>query len=153
MYLEWMYLVPMGSPIVRPSDADRPGVRIATYEGTPLHLYLKRSLKNATLIATANDQRSIELVNMGEADVVAASMNQLGRFANQMPGGTLIQEPMFISRHAIAVAIGRDDILNFATGWVERAKSRGCWRTWSLAAARAVPRSRRRVPKLGSGPR
>lgn len=122
---EWTYLVPRDSPVERPEDADRSGYRIAMFGGTEFQKLLAASLKHATIVPTRSTPAAIDLLQAGEAEVVAGSRNELGLFAGSLPDGRLLTAPAMKLRWSIAVASGQTDLLGFASDWVERAKASG----------------------------
>jgi len=122
---EWAYLVPAGSLVRRPADADRPGHRIAMFGGTEFERYLAGALAHATIVTTRSTPAAIELVKSSDADVAAGSRNELGALVDMLQGGRLLDEPVTKLRWSVAVAGGRSDVLRFVSDWVERAKASG----------------------------
>src|SRR4029078_7069428 len=54
LVIEHGYLVPAGSTISTIDAFDRPGVRIGAPQGVSVNAFLKRALKNATVVASAS---------------------------------------------------------------------------------------------------
>lgn len=123
--LEGAYLVPAGSPIRRPADADTSGIRIATFGGSNHDRPLTRALTRASVVRRDSTALAIALVRSGEAEVVYASRTELTRLASTLPGGRILDEPVTKVRWAAMAASGRQDLLTFLADWVERAKSSG----------------------------
>lgn len=123
--LEQTYLVPVGSPIRRPADADASGFRIATFGGSNHERYLTQTLTRASVVRTDSTRRAIELARSGEAEAVASSRDELTRLAPMLPGGRILDESVRATRWAVMAASGRQDLVTFVNDWVERAKASG----------------------------
>src|SRR6478735_7075936 len=82
--IEGAYLVPKDSPLREPADVDKPGIRISVGENSAYDLYLKRTLKHATLLRTAGGCcRNIDLFRAEKLDAAAGVRQPLADYAKE----------------------------------------------------------------------
>ncbi len=82
--IESTYLVPIASDLQSPSDADRPGLRIAVMTGAAFDLHLTRTLTSAQLVRGGPDY--LDALLNGQADVAAGIRQVLDGFAQRHSG-------------------------------------------------------------------
>ncbi len=125
MLVDNTLLVPPGSPVRSMPDADRFGLRIAVQNRTAPDLFLSETLQRAQLVRAASLDAAVEMVKMGQADVLAANRQALTVLAERLPGFTILPDGFLEVRHALAVRKGRSFGLRFAQQFVEFAKASG----------------------------
>ncbi|HLW46316.1 MAG TPA: transporter substrate-binding domain-containing protein [bacterium] len=114
------YLVPAGSPIRAPADADRDGVRIAVSGKSAYDLFLSRTLTRATLVRAQGIEASVRLFVEEKLDALACLKPRLVAAAEELPGSrvlggrvTAVQQsigtPRRPARAAAVPAAGRDE--------------------------------------------
>jgi polar amino acid transport system substrate-binding protein len=124
--VDYGYLVPADTRIASVSEADRPGVRVALVERSASDLTLTRDLKQAGIVRGRDLSALIDLVMMGEADVIAAQKTNLYNIATRIPGSRVLDGRPGGEEQALAIPKGRDPLaLAYVREFVEDAKSRG----------------------------
>ncbi|HVL55990.1 MAG TPA: transporter substrate-binding domain-containing protein [Burkholderiaceae bacterium] len=123
--VEFGYLVPAGSSIMRSDEVDRPGIRVATQEKSLPDAFLARSLKNAQLVRAPTNAAALELVREGKADAAFSIKPNLFDLSKRLPGSRVLDDRPGIDPHAMAMPKGRDAGLDFARKFIIEAKSSG----------------------------
>lgn len=124
--VDYGYLVPADSHIASVSEADRPGVRVALVAGSASNLALTKALKHAAIVRGRNLSELIDLVMMGEADVIAAQKTNLYSIAPRIHGSRVLDGRPGSEEQALAIPKGRDPAaLAYVRAFVRYAKSRG----------------------------
>lgn len=122
---DYAYLVPAGSHIRRPADADQEGVRIAFVRGHASSLALARTVKRAKLIGADLPDDAFNRLRTGEADVFAFPRQELIDYAIKLPGSRDLEEPYGINLVGFAVPKGNAERLAYVSAFLEEAKSSG----------------------------
>jgi polar amino acid transport system substrate-binding protein len=87
---------------------------------------LTRHLKQATIVRGRDLSALIDLVAIGEADVIAAQKTNLYNVAPRIPGSRVLDGRPGSEEQALAIPKGRDPLaLAYLRQFVEDAKSRG----------------------------
>src|ERR1051326_1457843 len=86
LVIEHGYLVPAGSPISNIEAVDRPGIRIGAPQGGSVNAFLKRAVKNATVVASPSVPAGEEMLKSGKVDAFAANKANLYGLSDKMPG-------------------------------------------------------------------
>jgi polar amino acid transport system substrate-binding protein len=131
MQIEATYMVRAASPMTKPDDVDRKGVRIATNNNAAFDLWMQRNLKNAERVLAYSSGAAVELF-MGRPDVDAAAgvRNTLEQYSAKNPGyrvmdinfSTVGQAAGVPRQRQVAARYLRDFIEEMkASGFVERA--------------------------------
>lgn len=124
--VDYGYLVPADTRIASVSEADRPGVRVAVVEGSSSDATLTRTLKQATIIRGRDLSALIDLLIMGDADVIAAQKTNLYNVAPRAPGSRVLDGRPGGEEQALAIPKGRDALaLAYLRDFVRDAKSQG----------------------------
>lgn len=120
------YLVSAETRIAFVSEVDRPGVRVALVEGSASASALTKELKHASVVRGRDLSELIDLVMLGEADVIAAQKTNLYNIAPRVPGSRVLDGRAGSEEQALAIPKGRDAIgLEYLRGFVQDAKNRG----------------------------
>lgn len=125
MVVEFSYLVPDGSSIVRSSDIDREGVRIAVLEKSLPDSYLSRSVSRATLVRLPALAEMMESLRSGKVDAVYAVKATMLAQSGSLPGSRVLEGSFGGEETAIAVPKARHAGAAYAREFVEAAKSDG----------------------------
>jgi len=119
------YLVAGNSPFKTAPEVDRDGVRIAARERMNFELFLKRTLKHASLTSTQTEAEAFGLLATGKADAWAALAQSLRNAAEKLPGSRILGGRFMGVQQSIAVPKGRGAGLAFLGRVVEEAKKSG----------------------------
>lgn len=84
--IEGAYLVRQDSPIRRNEDVDRPGVRVAVGPGSAYDLFLRRELKQASLVNAPGSGAVVEHFLAQNLEVAAGIRQPLEAEARRRPG-------------------------------------------------------------------
>lgn len=96
MLVQQSFVVPDASRIRGVGDIDATGLRIASGTGDSVTLYLKRNLKQATLIETDNTPADTQRkFAAGEIDAFGANRQRLTTLLKDMPGYRLLPDSLF----------------------------------------------------------
>lgn len=120
------YLVTAETRITAIEQVDRPGVRVALVARSASEVGLTQVLKHASVVRGRDLSALIDLVVMGEADVIAAQKTNLYNIAPRLPGSRVLDGRPGREEQALAVPKGRSAIgLAYVEGFVRDAKSEG----------------------------
>ena len=124
--VDYGYLVPADTRVASVSEADRPGVRVATVDRSASDLTLTRDLKQAAIVRGRDLSALIDLVMMGDADVIAAQKTNLYNIAPRLPGSRVLEGRPGSEQQALGIPKGRDpSALAYVREFVEDAKGIG----------------------------
>ena len=124
--VEYGFLVPPDTHIASVGETDRPSVRVALVAGSNSALAFIRDLKQASIVRGRDLSELIDLVMMGEADVIAAQKTNLYNIAPRIPGSRVLDGRSGSEEQALAIPKGRDSVaLAYVREFVRDAKSRG----------------------------
>jgi polar amino acid transport system substrate-binding protein len=124
--VEYGYLVSADKPFKSIAEVDRPGVRVALVASSASGQELAATLKNASVVHGRDLSQLIDLVMMGEADVIAAQKTNLYDIAPRVPGARVLEGRPGSENQALAIPKGRDPMgLAHVRAFVEDAKRRG----------------------------
>lgn len=124
--VDYGYLVSAETRIGSVSEVDRPGVRVALVASSASGLALTKTLKHASVVLGRSLSELIDLVMMGEADVIAAQKTNLYNIAPRVPGSRVLDGRPGSEEQALATPKGRDPIgLAYIREFVETAKNQG----------------------------
>lgn len=124
--VEYGYLVPGDSRVSSVIEADRPGVRVALVERSASDVTLTRELRHASIVRGRDLSALVDLVLMGDAEVIAAQKTNLYNIASRIPGSRVLEGRPGGEDQALAIPKGRDpSALAYVREFVEDAKRRG----------------------------
>ena len=124
--VDYGYLVSPEIRIASLSEVDRPGVRVALVADSASDLVLSKDLKHALVTRGRDLSALIDLVMIGEADVIAAQKTNLYNIAPRVPGSRVLDGRPGSEEQALAIPKGRDAIgLAYVRRFVEDAKNQG----------------------------
>ena len=120
------YLVPSGTRIASIGEVDRPGVRVGLVERSASDQILSSDLKHASIVRGSDLTALIDLVMLGDVDVIAAQKTNLYNIAPRLPGSRVLDGSPGREEQALAIPKGRDPIaLQYVRSFVQDAKDRG----------------------------
>ena len=122
---EFTFLVPAGSAILRASDADKPGIRIAAVRGHASAATLTQLTKQAEVVLGENEQSAFESLRTGQVHAFASTRQALRKVAKELPGSQVLADHYGAQLNRVVVPKGRAAWLAFANEFVEEAKRSG----------------------------
>jgi len=125
LQLDYTFLVPAGSSILRIADADRPGLRIAVVRGHASTLTLSRILKHSQLVYDATPDPTFELLRSGQADAFASIRGVLLEYSAKLPGSRVLDEHYGANLLGMVVPKGQAPRLAYISEFIEQAKASG----------------------------
>jgi polar amino acid transport system substrate-binding protein len=124
--IEGAYLVPKDSPLRDPADLDRPGMRIAVGENSAYDLYLKRTLKHATLVRAAGGCcKNIDLFRAEKLDAAAGVRQPLAAYAKEHADVRVMDKAFQQIRQAMGTPKGRLAGAAYLCAFIEDMKASG----------------------------
>jgi len=126
MLVQQTFLVPDNSRLRSVADIDAPGLRISGGKGDSITLYLRRNLKQATLVETDNTPPDARRkFAAGEIDAFGANRQRLTTMLKDMPGYRLLPDTLFGVPQTIVVAQGKPDALAAVNGLIDDVRASG----------------------------
>jgi polar amino acid transport system substrate-binding protein len=125
---DFTYLVPPGSSIRSPGDADRQGIRIAAVRGHASTASLVRILKQATLVYAEDFEPAMDMIRAGKVDAFGSVRDMLLGSASNFPGAQVLQEGYDTSLVAVSVQKGRVGWLSYVSEFLDETKRSGWMR-------------------------
>jgi polar amino acid transport system substrate-binding protein len=120
------YLVPAGSPVRSIDDVDQHGVRVAMVADSASDSVLAGRLRHASVVRGRDLSALIDLVAIGDADVIAAQKTNLFNIAPRLPGSLVLDGRPGSEAQALAIPKGRDArALAYLQAFVDDAKRQG----------------------------
>lgn len=121
--IEATYLVLADSPIRSIDEADRPGIRIAVADKSAYDMYLRRTLKHATLVRASGIEGSYQLFLTGKLDLLAGLKPRLVADQAKHPGSRILEGRFTSIQQAIATPIARLAAAAYLRGFAEEIKA------------------------------
>jgi len=125
LVIEHGYLVPAGSPISTIDAVDRPGIRIGAPQGGSVNAFLKRALKNATVVASPSVPAGVEMLKSGKVDAFAANKGNLYGLSDKMPGSRVLDGRIGVDEVSIALPKGRESAMAYVRKYADDVKAEG----------------------------
>jgi polar amino acid transport system substrate-binding protein len=123
--IEAGYLVPPGSSLQHIDEVDRPGLRIAAFQGSAYGLWLERNLHQARLIQARSFDEAFSVFRAGESDVLASLMMKLRSDAEAWPGARILEGSFMTVNQAVATISVRHEAVKYLRTFVREACSIG----------------------------
>ena len=101
--IEGAYLVPGDSKLQTLADVDRVGVRVAVGRGSAYDLFLKRSLKSATLVERPSSASALDALLSEGLDAAAGVRQPVEAYARQHPPLRVLPGAFMTIQQALAV--------------------------------------------------
>ncbi len=126
MQIEATYMVRADSPLRKPDDVDRKGVRIATNNNAAFDLWMQRNLKNAERVLAYSSGATVELfMARGDIDAAAGVRNTLVQYAARNPGYRVMDINFSAVGQACGVPRGREASAKYLHAFIEEMKASG----------------------------
>jgi len=126
MLVQQSFLVLDSSSIRAIADIDRAGQVIAGVRNDSITLYLKRKLKQATLLEVENNPAEIQRLLTGkEIDAFGASRQRLTTLSTETPGSRVLPDTLFGVPQTIIVPKGRADVLTAVNRFIDEVRTSG----------------------------
>jgi polar amino acid transport system substrate-binding protein len=125
LVIEHGYLVPADSPISAIDAVDRPGIRIGAPQGGSVNAFLKRALKNATVVVSPSVPAGEEMLKSGMVDAFAANKANLYGLSEKMPGSRVLDGRIGVDEVSIALPKGRASAMAYVRKYAEDVKAEG----------------------------
>jgi polar amino acid transport system substrate-binding protein len=126
MLVQQSFLVLDGSSIRTVADIDRAAYVIAAIRNDSIALYLRRKLKQATLLEIENNSAEIQRLLTGkEIDAFGANRQRLTTLMAQMPGTRLLPDSLFGVPQTIIVSKGKHDVLAAINRFIDDVRASG----------------------------
>jgi len=125
MLVQQSFLVLAGSPIRAVADIDRAGQVIAGFRNDSITLYLKRKLKQATLLEVENNPSEIQRLLTGKEIDAGANRQRLTTLMGETPGSRLLPDSLFGVPQTIIVPKGRADVLTAVNSFIDDVRASG----------------------------
>jgi ABC-type amino acid transport substrate-binding protein len=123
-------IVPDNSRIKSAKDIDATGLRISGSAGDSVTLYLKRKLKQATLIETDNTPADVKKkFAANEIDAFGASRARLTVMVKDMPGYHILPDSLFGVTQTIIVPKGKAEVLATVNRFIDDVRTSGFLQT------------------------
>ncbi|UPY38705.1 transporter substrate-binding domain-containing protein [Sediminicoccus sp. KRV36] len=124
--IEGTFLVHEYSPITAIEQVDSRGVRIAVGLNSAYDLFLRREIRNATLVRIATSPRVVEEFVRQSIDVAAGVRQQLEADAARIGGLRMLPGRFMVIEQALGLAGGRDpSALAYLRDFIEEMKASG----------------------------
>ncbi|HXJ54558.1 MAG TPA: transporter substrate-binding domain-containing protein [Burkholderiales bacterium] len=118
-------LVPPGSSARTMADFDKPGMRVAAVKNAAPLMILERTLKNAKVVASDNENDAFGLMREGKAEGYAQNRFILRARAQTLPGSRLLDDAFSGLQLAFALPKNRPAAAQYVATFVEDAKKSG----------------------------
>ena len=132
LLIEGSFLVASGSPLADAMEVDRPGLRIATGQGSAYDLFLERSLRHARLVRHPVARDAFDALARGECEAAAGVRQVAERYAREhgamrvlAPSFMAIEQAMAVPRSGLAPQV-RDAVASYLTEFLREQLGSGC---------------------------
>ena len=126
MFVQQSFLLLEGSALRAIGDIDRAGLRIAGGRNDSVTLYLKRKLKQATLVEIEPNPAEIRrLLLAKEIDAFAANRQRLTTLMNASPGTRLLPGSLFGVPQTIVVPKRKAEVLAAVNRFIDDVRASG----------------------------
>lgn len=130
MLVQQSFIVPDSSRIKSVKDIDADGLRISGGAGDSITLYMKRKLKQATLIETDNTPADARRRFVGnEIDAFGANRQRLTTMLKDMPGYRILPDSLFSVTQTIIVPKGKSEVLATVNRFIDDVRASGFLQT------------------------
>ena len=132
LLIEGSFLVAADSPLAHAEEVDRPGLRIATGQGSAYDLFLERSLRHARLVRHPVARGAFDALARGECEAAAGVRQVAERYAREhgamrvlAPSFMAIEQAMAVPRSGLAPQV-RDAVASYLTEFLREQLGSGC---------------------------
>jgi len=130
MLVQQTFLVLDASSIRSVKDIDRAGQKIAGVRNDSISLYLRRHLKEATLVEVDNNPAETKrMLSAREIDAFGANRQRLTTMSGEIAGARLLPDSLFGVPQTIIVPKGRAEALVAVNRFIDHMRDTGFLRT------------------------
>jgi polar amino acid transport system substrate-binding protein len=130
MLVQQSFIVPENSRIKSVKDIDSADLRISGGAGDSVTLYMKRKIKQATLIETDNTPADAKKKFAAhEIDAFGANRQRLTTMLKDMPGYRILPDSLFGVTQTIIVPKGRTEVLATVNRFIDEVRASGFLQT------------------------
>jgi polar amino acid transport system substrate-binding protein len=130
MLVQQSFLVLEDSPIRAIADVDQAGRKVAGTRADSITLFMKRKLKQATLVELENNPAEIKRLLTGkEIDAFGANRQRLTNLMKETPGTRILPDSLFGVPQTIIVLKGKADALTVINRFLDDARASGFLRS------------------------
>jgi polar amino acid transport system substrate-binding protein len=130
LLVQQSFVVLDGSSIRTIAEIDRPGQKVAGVRDDSISLYLRRHLKQATLVEIANNPAETKrMLANKEIDAFGASRPRLSALVAEMPGTRLVPDNLFGVPQTVIVPKGKAAALETLNRFIDDARASGFLKT------------------------
>lgn len=138
MLVQQTFLVRDGASIRSIADIDRGGQKIAGTRNDSITLYMKRKLKQATLVEIENDPAEIKrMLTAKEIDAFGANRQRLTTLMKDAPGTRVLAGTLFGVPQTIIAPKGKSEVLAAINRFIDDVRASGLLRR-AIAASGVV---------------
>ena len=123
--IEATYVVLKDSPLRSVEQVDSPGVRVAAPAKAGYELYLRKALKNATLVDSRDLQGSIDMINARSVEAMAALKPMLIESMPKMQDARLLEGRFMTVNHGLSTSRGKPAADEYLKQFVQELNSSG----------------------------
>lgn len=123
--IEGAYMVRNDSPITDNAEVDRKGNRVAVGRNSAYDLFLKRTLKEATLVQAPTSPAVVDMFMAQRLEVAAGVRQQLEMDAKRVPGVRMLPGRFMVINQAMGTPRDRAAGAAYLRTFVEEMKSSG----------------------------
>jgi polar amino acid transport system substrate-binding protein len=123
--IEGSYLVRANSPLKRVEEVEAPGIRVVVGKGSAYDLFLKRTLKQASLIEAPTSAAALDVFLNQGFDVAAGVRRAVENFARDHAGLRILPGRFMEIRQAVATPTGRPRAASYLRDFIEELKQTG----------------------------
>jgi len=134
---DFTFLVHADSGIDQISDVDQPGRRVAVVRNHAMEFALRGKLLRADQVFASTPDEAFNLLQAGQADILAGIRPGLIGYADRLPGTRILRGRYGENLLALAVAKGRNDWFAAVNNFVLDARASGLLRRIVLATGLA----------------
>jgi polar amino acid transport system substrate-binding protein len=130
LLVQQSFIVLDGSSIRTIAEIDRPGQKIAGVRDDSISLYLRRHLKQATLVEIANNPPETKrMLASKEIDAFGASRPRLSALVAEIPGTRLVPDNLFGVPQTVILPKGKAAALETVNRFIDDARASGFLKT------------------------
>jgi polar amino acid transport system substrate-binding protein len=126
MLVQQSFIVQDASPIQSVADIDKPGVRVSGGAGDSITLYMKRNIRQATLVETDNTLADTKAKFAAQAiDAFGANRQRLTTWLKDMPGYRVLPDSLFGVPQTIIVGKDKSEALATVNAFIDDTRTSG----------------------------
>lgn len=93
LFSDFLFVAGQGREFADAAEVDRPGVKIGVGKNSVSDQFLSKNLRSAELVHLPGGEKSLEALQSGQVDVLAASASNVEQVAQRLPGTKIVRTP------------------------------------------------------------